>query len=134
MYIKVLTKRCNLCKKEKPRSRFHKSSDKSDGLNTRCKACINAKQRHVYTEHAGKNKRQNYRKVKHTQFGRINRDLVANKIRTYRARLRAIKEAGLDPDFKGNYYVNLAYTDKITKVLYEARLGGHPNDRHVTLQ
>lgn len=49
-------KKCVICKVEKPTTEFNRNRAKSDGLNTLCRKCSNAKSRQYYKDNKDKHK------------------------------------------------------------------------------
>jgi len=135
MYRKQIEKRCRKCKEKKLLKEFHNSARGRFGKASVCKDCIKAKDRSRYVSTKGQGKPKLRKKDKETSYGKINRHTVAKKLWSYRKRFRALKEAGVDLDFRSNNEAELiAHAELIDHTLNKAGLGDIRHDSRASLQ
>jgi hypothetical protein len=124
MHRNVITKRCSICRQNLPLKKFSPSEGGQFGVVAGCKVCINAIAREKYTSQAGEKKKIRIRqRGKEGHYGQVNRKIVAKKLWLYRARLRELKSAGIDIEYRGSAVQNYKHAERIDDVLNKAGLG-----------
>ena len=79
--LPLSTKRCYICKKDKPSSEFSKDRSRSDGLSNKCKNCDNKKRRKYYQENKSKESKRYAEYYKNHPKAKKAKDLVAQAVK-----------------------------------------------------
>lgn len=81
-------KKCTKCLKDKPYSEFHKNARNGNGLNSRCKVCVNAynntpERKKKKSEWGQRPEYKEKRKVEYASYYELNRDKILQDAKDY---------------------------------------------------